>query len=176
MKLTADCQLSGSGKKKIIDKEASLPLVGGIRRNKKKVAPSFAFLFSRSCTTDCTLTEFSFQLSVIHLRRTFGREKDAAPKGGRARETDREKEGKRGGAAAAFGLSKVRAEENGVGVRKRYSYSQGVSIADTPETARFKSPEGILLTVTSIQRTERPGDARPPENRGHVTDPPHPDP
>lgn len=40
----------------------------------------------------------------------------------------------------------------------------------------FKSPEGILLTVTSIQRTERPGDARPPENRGHVTDPPHPDP
>jgi len=30
--------------------------------------------------------------------------------------------------------------------------------------------------VTSIQRTERPGDARPPENRGHITDPPHPDP
>lgn len=81
-------------------------------------------------------------------------------------------------AAAAFGRSKVRAGEIGVGVRgrKRYSYSQGVSVADTPESAHFKSPEGILLTVTSIQRTERPGDARPPENRGHVTDPPHPDP
>lgn len=40
----------------------------------------------------------------------------------------------------------------------------------------FKSPKGILLTVTSIQRAERPDDARPPENRGHITDPPHPDP
>lgn len=42
--------------------------------------------------------------------------------------------------------------------------------------SRLKPPKGVLLTVTSIQRTEGPGDARPPENCGHVTDPPHPDP
>lgn len=40
----------------------------------------------------------------------------------------------------------------------------------------LKPPKGVLLTVTSIQRAQGPGDARPPENCGHVTDPPHPDP
>jgi len=45
-----------------------------------------------------------------------------------------------------------------------------------PNGVRLNHQKGILLTVTSIQRAERPGDARPPENRGHVTDPPHPDP
>lgn len=35
---------------------------------------------------------------------------------------------------------------------------------------------GDFVTVTSIQRAQGPGDARPPENCGHVTDPPHPDP
>lgn len=44
------------------------------------------------------------------------------------------------------------------------------------QEARLNHQKAILLTVTSIQRTERPGDARPPENRGHVTDPPHSDP
>lgn len=39
-----------------------------------------------------------------------------------------------------------------------------------------KTPKGVLLTVTSIHCAEGPGDARPPENCGHVTDPPHPDP
>lgn len=48
--------------------------------------------------------------------------------------------------------------------------------ADVPNGVRLNHQKGILLTVTSIQRAERPGDARPPENRGHVTDPPHPDP
>ncbi|KAK1122815.1 hypothetical protein K0M31_009257 [Melipona bicolor] len=37
-------------------------------------------------------------------------------------------------------------------------------------------PPKVVLTVTSIQRAQGPGDARPPENCGHVTDPPHPDP
>lgn len=61
--------------------------------------------------------------------------------------------------------------------KRRTVATEGVSAAKRiPKTGAFKSPKGILLTVTSIQRTERPGDARPPENRGHVTDPPHPDP
>lgn len=77
-----------------------------IRRDKKKVASSFAFLFSRSCTTDCTLTEFSFQLSVTHSRGTFGRgeRRRARREDRRAREAgagEEEEEARRTTAAAA---------------------------------------------------------------------------
>lgn len=109
--------------------------------------------------------------------RTFGREKDAAQReDGRRKEreevrgscfalesTERTEEATLHGATEGW----VPAARRG---RREYP----------PKNGAFKFAERkrtkILLTVTSIQRAERPGDARPPENRGHVTDPPHPDP
>lgn len=97
----------------------------------------------------------------------------------RRRRGDREKEEKREGTAAASrestcGRDDARGRRGGCPRPKKTYYREYPP--RIPETAAFKSPKEILLTVTSIQRTERPGDARPPENRGHVTDPPHPDP
>lgn len=59
--------------------------------------------------------------------------------------------------------------------KKKRCYTAERTIERRQE-ARLNHQKAILLTVTSIQRTKRPGDARPPENRGHVTDPPHSDP
>ena len=85
-----------------------------------------------------------------------------ASSGSKVRERERERERERDSVARKWSSQENRGSRRGTRWLLKYSH--------------LKPPKVVLLTVTSIQRAQGPGDARPPENCGHVTDPPHPDP